>query len=466
MELNCKRVLAILAKAKASIQIAETYFFSKGFVELAVFTDHSYRCKRLKIKEPLSTSDVLAEFHLSATQFSSSCKKVCCSYVRKTRNVITCDDIEAMAIRPRTLNFSCLQAYVEPWSEATQALGLAITLEDNAYAYAYSPADEVKTLTGLQLQQKMMKVAKAVILCIQECEKKRIEALELEFIQDSQKRLWLVNVGLCRLAVKATMKQVSISRSVISYEDAIDPGALPISMQRSLSQAADILTPDCTPQHRTQQSTSSLPLVCKVYKQLQEKASPRTHKLRHKRASASPVYLKDQVIKPLASFMSRSIQLTEASEGSPIVSSAFKDLLSRYVGKEHSRDLLAFPTEDSDLCPAKNFSTSLIEPFDPISSNLIPISQATSPKMSVQNRRTKSSTLIPANFNHKPKATLYEADSATIHLNKVVARLQTRRQELSRKYGSPPPLPKVPITTSLKPATLSPYSSVGFKIKH
>jgi hypothetical protein len=381
------------------------------------------------LKEPKSTVNVLTELLHKATQFSSSIKKICYGYIRKLRSTLSADDIEAILTRHRTLAFTCLQSYLEP--RADSSMTISINLEDDFYSAKYSSIHGVKQLAVLQLQQKMMEVAKVVVLRIHEAERKQVEKLELDFILDSDKTLWLVSVLDCRLTVKVSLKQLSINLTSTSDNEETN-------RHGSQSLVSPVLN-EASPQHEP----SSLPLISRIYEQTREKALKRKS-VKNRVASEST--------EPGPSKMADSLVILDSPR---LQTSNFKDLLAKYI-KQNIHDL--FTTPAAELSPVKVPSK--------VYSDTIETSELVLPKAKTLSLLRNSSLDIKAKATaRKPRRSnsIYAIDYTTSRLDKVMQQLQTRQQKLSQKYGSTLALPKR-VVTPIKLTVKSPYATQGMKI--
>lgn len=461
MKLTCKGVFAVLSKFKARIRVLETYFFCKGNLELAVYTDSLSRCHRMNYKEPRSSAEVLTDLQRNATFFSSS-KKVCYSYIRKAKSVLTVDDIEGLLNRNRALTFTCLQTYLEPRNLTDPILTLTITLENGLYVQAYSLMQGVKHLVQLQLQQKMMEVAKLVMHKVQEAERLLIEVLELEFIQDSDKVLWLVNVPVCKLVVKVTTQQVGISHSMVSYERVAEQSPPAFEMFRPSGSSKAQLHDITLPTHH-QASQSSLPIVSKIYQQIKETPNRVKPKAKCKSTPDSPISKKKSSMGGLASFLAKTITLPSNDEPNhkTTVSSAFKDLLSKYIGKS-SVGFMTCSADEEDLSPMKSSYNLQSEAAEQAKPEMQLRLEATDQRASVVSRRSKSGLQIIQNPELKKFSPIHTMNFKSRRSSTVIDLLNSRQQELLKKYG---PSSHKAVVVSAKPTSVSPYASLGIKIK-
>lgn len=458
MELSSRRVFTLLAKSRARIRVPDTYFLNKGTLEFAICSDRKSRCCRLKFKDPRSTADVLVELHRTTTQFSSTNKKVCYAYIRRTRSVLSTEDIEALLSKSRELPYNCVQAYLEPRTVLDQPQTLkVVALEGGTYFPTYSEMNAEKPLAALQLQQKMMKVAKDVMLRVQEAESKRIESLELEFIQDSDRLLWLVNVVSCRLAVIAEPQpsylgpcvKRTASRRVLSQGDASE-FAVPTFTKQANPLSTFTHAVEDIPVNLPEASTQGLPLVARIYEQMHEKQFSRNPKAR----SNSETPKLDRKI-PSKCNIGKNICLESLDD---------RALLFR---RDSSTELIYYTTaEDTDASPIKTERIQKASSNDTNRLQQIPHKRLPSNRSATSlNKRSLSSSVMPTFQETMRSISTYGADLTTTRMGKVVEKLQSRHMELSQKYGASPMLSHQASVGPIKLALPSPYTSKGIKIK-
>lgn len=461
MDLSSREVLAVLSKSKIRVQVAETYYFTKGKLELGVYTDSEGRCRRVKVKEPKSTAEILAELNRGASPFTSSNKKVCFCYTRKSKKCLTSDEIEARLNKPLALPFTCLQSYIESRTGDEDTLKLSISLQDNTYVTRWSPIPGVRQLGEQQIKQKMLEVAKGIMHFFQEIEVKYVEILELEFIQDIYKRLWLINVVDCKLAIKPGIKGLDISKTVTCYERTNEV-AMPILID--LKEA--ILLESSVETIPTPKETN-LPMISQIYEQLKNRPSPRIRRKKHLSVSTFDPISEDNKPKQepalfnLVNFLAKSIQApVEEKTAQTTMSSAFNEVLSKYIKIDQSDTLLGFSMSRSDLSP-----TRLISPINCNSPQTEPIEPTKNHKEDKRSlsysRMPKSRFRLTSNLGVRRNASIYQAETQVYRLDKVIEKLDSRQKELQKKYGQ---IVKVPKTShSPTKSAVSPYANLSIK---
>mmetsp|Transcript_21152 Transcript_21152/g.39063 ORF Transcript_21152/g.39063 Transcript_21152/m.39063 type:complete len:472 (-) Transcript_21152:12-1427(-) len=468
MELTSRSILAILSKVKARVRVAETYFLTKGLLELGVYTDSDGRCRRMKFREQKSTALILAEMARNSMHGSLANKRICFCYIRKTRSCLTSDDIETLLTKQRSLPFTCLQAYLEPRAGSDQTMTISISLKDNSYVSTYSQITGVKPLAELQLQQKMMETAKAVMHRIQEVERKHVEKLELEFIHDYDKRLWLVNINDCRLAVKIVRKHVGMSRSIVSFESSGEMLVPQITIHKADASSAVLLA---NPPPVIQEP--NLPLITRIYQQLKERPSLQKRRNLRSMSSIDPnTPNKDEgPLDNFVSFLAKTINIQDsAEEGEQAsMSAAFKDFLSKYMKRDSNELVIGTTVSEIDLSPKllspANSDATATDTEMQVRKNTRKMMTLPSQRSLSYNKQVKSISQLHTNRESRRSISIHAAENQANRLDKVMERLSARHEELNRKYGSTIRLPKTVVhAPPLKQAVLSPYATIGIKI--
>jgi hypothetical protein len=327
---------------------------------------------------------------------------------------------------------------------------IAVKLEDGAYVSNYTPIQGIKQLTEHQLQQKMTEVARTVIYRVQEAMRKRVDTLELEFMQDSDKLLWLVNVKVCRLAVKQAKQLVGINHSVVSYQEVTELTRPVISITRNTT-PRDTSSPDGTPNDKP--TSSNLPLIGRIYQRIKEGPFRAKHKRSRRCMSTIELRTPKQKLEGLQDAPLVTIAQAADSEGEQPalkINSDFKDILVQYIGKD-SLELL-MTTEETEVSPAKTQREceGKQSTEDKDLAYKLPAQSSTQQLSKTRRRRTLSST----GLHTEPKRSIL-IGSTTSRIDKIIEGLQTRHKELSLKYGSAAKLQKVPPPKS---QMLSPYA--------
>jgi hypothetical protein len=334
---------------------------------------------------------------------------------------------------------------------------ITVRLEDDAYVSNYTPIQGVKQLTEHQLQQKMTEVARTVIYRVQEAMRRRVDTLELEFVQDSDKLLWLVNVKVCRLAVKQAKQLVGINRSVLSYQEVTELTRPAISITRNLT-PRDTSSPDLT--NHDMSSSSHLPLIGRIYQKLKEGPFHAKHKRSRRSMSTIELSTPYEKLEELQAAPLVSIPQAADSEEQPLlkINSAFKDLVVQYIGKD-SLELLMSTTEETEVSPVKTQRESEdIQALAKDSTYKLPVQSSTKQFRKARKRRTLSSTGMQS--DPMQSILMHAAVTTTSRIDRVIERLQTRHKELSLKYGSVANLQKGR-QTQAKSQRLSPYAKTG-----
>lgn len=521
MEFTSRGILAVLSKVKARVRVAETYFFTKGQLDIGVYTDAEGRCRRAKFKEPKSTAEVLTNLLQNRLYSATSNRKVCFYYIRRTRNCLTSDEGQALLTKHRNLPFACIQPYIESRADNDPVLSISVSLQDNTYVSTYSQIPGAKQglidttsyidesgptealrgtafhstsslvppisqrtvgsshqvaahqtrastthqasqLKELQIQQKMNEIAKTIMRCLQEIERKHIDKLVLEFVHDLNMQLWLVNIPNCKFAVKAVKKKVGVNRSVVSYEDALEAKVPQISIHKAVDPFKTFTDGPVSDIPET-----NLPIITRIYQQL--KGRPMS--LRGKQVrSISTIGLSQRNSPSVDNFVTSFARTIQDSIEEPLeqssMSYAFKDFLAKYT-KRSLRDAVPdIAVSEVQLAPpniaspinSDRPSTDLAVILANARTTLAPPSK----RSLSYNKTVKSESQLHSHKNTRRSVSILTAESQTNRLDKVIEKLNVRHQELNRKYGSAARLPRKS-QTKIKAGMLSPYATIGLK---
>jgi hypothetical protein len=444
MELTSRSTLSLLSKAKSHVRVVQTYFLTKSHLELGVYTDTEGRCRRMKFKEPKTIAEVLTEL----LHNSSSSKKVCYAYKRRTRTLLTTEDIEALLNNQRLQTFTSFQSYIEPWSEAEAPQKISVRLQHGSYVSEYTQFQGLRHLAEMQMQQKMMEIAKKVMHCVLEVERKPIESLELEFIQDYNRQLWLVDIPDCRFAVKAIHTRVGINRSIVSYEGTVEAMAPQIAITRALHMDLNASLEN-TP--RNEESSPVLPMITRIYQKHFARERPRFTKS----ISTSKIFVsksprkEDSVIGSSASIIAKSVFQQDSMDQSLLKHehSVLKELYTKVGGSPHNE--LTEVVSDSEIQYLDARSPVMTEPVEAVA-----VKSRELPKQALR----KSSQV--RSYVRSPKTTQVSKTiySSMLNSNLLIDQLAARRQELHRKYGSYTHLQRAALGI-IKTRVLSPYAN-------
>jgi hypothetical protein len=406
----------------------------------------------MKFKEPKTTAEVLADLLRNSVSISRGSKKVCYAFRRRTRTLLTAEDIEALLSNQKHLTFTSLQCYIEPWSEGEAPQKISIRLQHGSYVSEYTKFQGLKNLAEVQMQQKMMEIAKKVMHCVLEVERKPIESLELEFIQDYNRQLWLVDILDCRFAVKAVRKSVGINRSIVSYEGGVEAIAPQIAITRALPYDASASLEN-TP--KNEGSSPTLPMITRIY---QKHFVSERHRF-SKRISNSEIFVsktpskEECAIGSLASIIAKSVFLQGSIEQSPIKrdpSSFFNEL---YVKLEGScSNVLIDSVSDSEIQHFDARSPVTSEPAEDVAVKSLTMTKQAPRKLG----QVRSLVRSPKIKQDRRTGAIY---SSMLNSNLLIDKLAARRQELHRKYGSYTHLPKASPPVAIKTRVLSPYAN-------